>query len=714
MEKVVLYVGLTDEENKALNSEEIEILLNARKDKLLSYANDNNYDVLGVYQDGYYLGNEFERPNLTKLLIDLKDNLVKKVLVFYEEVITCDKEKYVDFVNNLENNNIKILCSDKLKPEDTLSSRRNAQLKELISSYNLEYVSPGIINLLNLNVINKEEFMLATFEKIKRAAYVKEIYNSTYNWYGKNCILYLRLSEEDKDKKTPEELSESIKNQLSMLIKHAKKNRWNIVAIFCDEDYSGVDNERPEYNKLLRFCEVGKTDIVLCKMQSRFTRDMEHVEKYIHGLFPEWGIRFVSIVDNADTVVKGNKKSRQINALINEWYLEDLSDNIRDTIRDKHISGQFTGPFAPYGYMKDPDDKNHLIPDPVASVVVKKIFDLYANQGYGFHKITTYLKENNIPCPYEYKMAQGLNVKYKKTSKDHVWGKTTLNRMISDVVYIGNLAQSKTTTPNYKNKKVILLPRDQWIIAEGTHEPIIDKELFDKAQAIKMNKARACKGHGEKHKYSGRIECDCCHKNFKKTSGEARKEGRIDYFRCTEVCNPYSDCNNNHSIRVDYLDEIICERINARIQKYRDLSVMKNINISNLIDDSSNQQIDALKIEKKDIEKKISQKNSIYQDMYEDLKTGIIDIDEYKLFKEKNKVEKDNLQARLNVIEKQLIEFDTKEEKLIEVSKLYDKYKSINNVTREILDEFIERIFVGKYDKETKSRDIKIKWRYQF
>lgn len=284
----------------------------------------------------------------------------------------------------------------------------------------LEYVSPSIINLLNLDIKNDERFLDLSYAIKKRAAYVREIYNSEYNWYGKNVILYVRLSEEDKDKKTPEELSESIKNQLSMLLKHAKANRWVVVAIFCDEDYSGVDNEKTEYNKCLRFCEVGKTDIILCKMQSRFTRDMEHVEKYIHGLFSEWGIRFVGKVDNADTVVKGNKKSRQINGLINEWYLEDLSENIRDTIKDKHVNGQFTGPFAPYGYIKDPDDKNHLLIDPVASVVVKKIFDLFVNEGYGVRKIIRYLKENNIPTPYEHKMMQGLNAKYNKESQENV------------------------------------------------------------------------------------------------------------------------------------------------------------------------------------------------------------------------------------------------------------------------------------------------------
>ncbi len=714
MEKVVLYVGLTDEENKALNSEEIESVLNERTTQLLSYAEHNKYQICGVYRDGFYLGDSNQRSNLNLLVDELPDKAVNLVLTTYDEIISDVKDTFDDFVNKL--NDIKVMFKSitKRKPEDTLSSRRNQQLKELMSNYKLEYVSPCIINLLELDIENDETFLDPNFEIIKRTSYVREIYDSAYVWYGKYVILYVRLSEEDKNKKTPEELSESIKNQLSMLIKHAKKNRWNIIAIFCDEDYSGVDNDRPEYNKCLRFCEVGKTDIVLCKMQSRFTRDMEHVEKYIHGLFPQLGIRFVGMVDNADTVVKGNKKSRQINALINEWYLADLSDNIRDTIKDKHISGQFTGPFAPYGYMKDPEDKNHLIPDPIASVVVKKIFELYTNEGYGIHKIISYLNEQNIPCPYEYKLSQGLNCKYKKTTKERVWGRTTIARILSDVVYIGNLAQSRTTTPNYKNKTIVYLPKEQWIVYENAHEPIIDKEIFEKAQEIKKNKARACKGHGVKNKYSGLIECDCCHRNFKKTSGRARNGEDIGYFKCSDVSLPVHECTNSKAIRVDALDELLCNKINERITKYRDLSVMENINVKELLGEDRHNEIDVYKQEKKELEKKLGQKNNIYQDMYEDLKTGIIDMDEYKLFKEKYKDEKDKLQARLVILNNKINEYNSSESTFIEVGKLYEKYTSVEEITLDILNSFVEKIFVGEYDKENNIRDIKIKWKYQF
>lgn len=127
------------------------------------------------------------------------------------------------------------------------------------------------------------------------------------------------------------------------------------------QDYSGADRNRAAFNQMLKDCEEGKVDIVLCKTQSRFSRDMEMIEKYIHGKFLEWNVRFVSIIDHADTNVAGNKKARQINGLINEWYLEDLSDNIRRTLHHKKIKGEYCCPYAPYGYKLNPKISINLL-----------------------------------------------------------------------------------------------------------------------------------------------------------------------------------------------------------------------------------------------------------------------------------------------------------------------------------------------------------------
>ena len=137
-----------------------------------------------------------------------------------------------------------------------------------------------------------------------------------------------------------------------MLLQYAMEQGWELYNIYSDDDYTGSDRRRPEFNRLLKDAEAHKFDIILCKTQSRFTRELELVEKYIHGLFPIWGIRFISIVDNADTANKGNKKSRQINGLVNEWYLEDMSENIRSVLTNRRVNGFHIGAFALYGYKK--------------------------------------------------------------------------------------------------------------------------------------------------------------------------------------------------------------------------------------------------------------------------------------------------------------------------------------------------------------------------
>ena len=147
--------------------------------------------------------------------------------------------------------------------------------------------------------------------------------------------VYCRLSDEDRFKANKNDDSDSIVNQKSMCIKYALKQGWDVVDIYSDDDFSGAGTYRPEFERLIKDCESGRINLVLCKTQSRFSRDMEIIEKYLHNKFTLWNVRFVSIVDNADTNIESNKKSRQINGLINEWYLDDLSQNIKKSLKKK-------------------------------------------------------------------------------------------------------------------------------------------------------------------------------------------------------------------------------------------------------------------------------------------------------------------------------------------------------------------------------------------
>ena len=364
--------------------------------------------------------------------------------------------------------------------------------------------------------------------------------------------IYLRLSNEDRNKNNNAD-SESIKNQRNMLLEYIN-NHPNFILVdeYSDEDLSGAGTYRPEFERLIKDCENKKLDIVLCKSQSRFSRDMEIVEKYINNKFKEWNIRFIGLSDNADTEIMGNKKARQINGLVNEWYLEDVSNNIRSAFNAKMKQGEFISPFAPYGYKISPLDNNKLIIDSNVSPIVKKIYKLYI-MGYGYGCIAKYLNDKNIPSPSLYKYINGikLNIVSNKDRNDIKWNTSAIKTILTNEVYIGNLIQGKRTTISYKNHKIIKKNKQDWIKNPNTHEAIISKKLFNKVQKLMLNRTRVMHT-GTIHPLSGKVFCLDCHSYMRK-----KNSGKHNYLVCTnchnsirydEVMNVIIGCINNNSL----------------------------------------------------------------------------------------------------------------------------------------------------------------------
>lgn len=327
------------------------------------------------------------------------------------------------------------------------------------------------------------------------------------------AALYCRLSEEDKNRGEAD--SVSIQNQKSMLVSYAEAHGWEIYAIYSDDDYAGADRRRPAFNRLIADAEARRFDIVLCKTQSRFTREMELVEKYIHGLFPQWGIRFVSIVDNADTAVPGNKKARQISGLVNEWYLEDMSENIRAVLTDRRRHGLHIGSHALYGYRKDPEQRGHLIPNPVSAAVVREIFALYA-AGYGKTAIARQLNARAVPTPADYRAGRS----------GALWQYSTIGAILTNEMYIGNMVQGRYGSASYKTKKNRPRSRDSWITVSGTHAPIVEEELWQAVQDRLRNRTRPFTG-GKIGALAGLVVCAHCGETMRTVKNRGRR-----YFQC--------------------------------------------------------------------------------------------------------------------------------------------------------------------------------------
>lgn len=359
---------------------------------------------------------------------------------------------------NLENYNV-----DSISLNNYIETIEFKTIKQLIKEENLEYITDYLRNLLQIKKTNN----LNCFKS-------KTITHSiVYKDYGKRVIIYVRLSVEDLEK-TEGNVSKSILNQLLMLLTYCQDKGLEVVGIFYEEDISGSDGNRIEWNKSLLFCELGNADIYLCKSQARFARSIEFVEKYLHKNFIKWNIRFLSIVDNIDTNNTGNKKSSQITAMADEWKIEEQSVNTKKTLRSKNNAGQWTGSFAPFGYIEDPNDMYHFIIDEPAAKVVREIYEMSAS-GQGYRNICAILNEKKIPSPSKYKKLQGLKyVCPSAPNGSENWNTDTIRKILMDETYDGILIQHRTETISYNIKGRKKIPKSEQSIVACTHDRIVD------------------------------------------------------------------------------------------------------------------------------------------------------------------------------------------------------------------------------------------------
>lgn len=514
--------------------------------------------------------------------------------------------------------------------------------------------------------------------------------------------IYCRLSEEDRNKQSETDDSNSIQNQKSMLIQYALSQGWEIYNIYSDDDYTGADRNRPEFNKLLADAEQRKIDVILCKTQSRFTRELELVEKYIHGLFPIWGVRFVSIVDNADTANKGNKKSRQINGLVNEWYLEDMSENIKSVLTNRRQNGLHIGAFALYGYKKDPDKKGHLIIDEEAAEIVREVFSLFS-QGYGKTAIARMLNDRGVPNPTEYKRLHGLRYQQPKKKQSTLWKYYAISDMLINEIYIGNMVQGKYGSVSYKTKQNKPRPKDQWYIVKGTHEPIIDRDLWDKVQSLISQKAKPFTT-GEIGIFARKARCMNCGYIMRSNK---QADGR--HYLCCPTRHVAKDACEGAFISVKRLEQQVIAELNQMSGENLDKDELeRKVEFCN----NMNKQREKLNKDLTVYQKKIAEYSKGIRELYLDKVKGLITESEYVDFSKDFSTQKDHLEKLVIETQKQLTAVEKKIEAGDNRRQLIEQYTNLKKLDRETVEKLIDYIEVGKRIPGTRQVPADIHWNF--
>ena len=516
-----------------------------------------------------------------------------------------------------------------------------------------------------------------------------------------NVGIYIRLSQEDKDKdKKYESDSESVINQRELLTNYVKNNNFNLIGEYVDDGYSGTDFERPGFQKLIEDIKEKKINCVIVKDLSRLGRDHIKTGYYMETYFPEKNVRFISILESYDSFK--NQASNDSSTFIiacNDYYSKQNSIKIRNVLNEKRKSGKFVGSLPCFGYMRDPEDKGHLIPNPETAPIVKQIFEWRKN-GIGPSRIVTMLNEKGYPTPSGYKKT---NYSTRLIVRD-TWNISSVKKILSNRIYTGDMVQHTQTKVNYKSKKKITLDKSMWMIVENTHEPLVDKETFEYISSlIKQNKKDVRpKNRRIIRDLEGLLFCKECGNRL---SVLYRKN--LDYWSVN--CNRYSRdplrkrCEP-HFFPYNYLEDQIVEKIKSNIK----------IKIENLNIEELNKKVASeVRKQTKDINKNISslmsekeQITSRLTSLYEDKYNGIINADTYMELAKPFEEKLHQINESINNDKIREYEIKNKLKELPDYTKKIKKLLDLNKPKKELIHTLVDKIVIDK------NRIITIKYKY--
>ena len=521
--------------------------------------------------------------------------------------------------------------------------------------------------------------------------------------------LYCRLSRDDGT----ESESNSIGNQKKLLSQKAKEMGLTDTKYYVDDGYTGTNFNRPGFQQLIDDIEIGLVSAVMVKDLSRLGRDYVSVGNYTDSYFPEHNIRFIAVNDAIDSD-EGESEIAPFKNILNEMYARDISKKIRSSHR---LRGSMGEPLSqpPYGYMKSPENKKKWIIDPEAATVVKSIFKMCLD-GKGNETIARELQENKVLIPMAYWRSKGLNRGGKKTQTNpYKWCKTTVQKILSQQEYCGDIINFKTYSKSFKNKRRIENSKENWAVFKDVNEPIIDRETFETVQKfISKTKRRAPKKeNGERSIFNGLIYCGDCHSKMRYHTSTSNKE--IHYFTCSDNKVDYrGKCPGRHYVRADALEEVVKLELRRLVEM---LEIDESYFAQLLLRKNDEEREKDKKFLESELQKAIARSGTVsqlYEKLYEDNVIGKVSDEWFIELSHKYEKERMDLKAKIADTRYKIEELknnNSEYEKFISAIRMF---MQMDNLTSPLLRELIDHIDIFETEGTGKSRTQRIVIYYRF
>lgn len=523
-----------------------------------------------------------------------------------------------------------------------------------------------------------------------------------------NTAVYCRLSQDDGQVGE----SGSIQTQKALLTQYCSDRHFTIYDYYCDDGWSGTNFERPQFQRMMDDIEAGKINAVVVKDLSRFGREYAQMGLYIEHYFEEKGVRFIAVSENIDTINGTDNLVFPFTNVVNSFYTRQSSTKTKAAHRARAKAGMYLGGHAPYGYLKDPNDRHKLIIDPVAAENVRRIFGMFA-EGIGYVRMTKILRERQVLNPQAYFNQN--NPDYFKSDywrQQFDWHATSVRAILNNPVYLGKVVFGRRKTKGFFDKSIVNVPEQDWIVVEGTHEPIVTQDVWDTVHQL-MKARRRENTSGEVQMFAGLVKCADCGSSL--NASYDGKKGRYKNLSCWVYKNYGKERCTSHAIGWVTLTQLVLEdvRRNAKAanlarQKYMDmLTAAKS--------EKQKRETEKCRKELKTVKKRIAELEKILNKLYEDLALERITEERYQAMAPRYEAELEEKHAKEAALSQAVQQAEDTYNRIEEFVPIISKYTDITELNTYLLNELIERIVV--YEKtvdEDGSKSQRVDIHYKF